>query len=54
MLKHWLLAARPKTLLAGVAPVAVGAALAAMDDGFHAMAAIAALAGAMCLSLIHI
>ena len=51
MPKHWLLAARPKTLLAGFAPVAVGASLAAMDDGFHALAVVAALAGAMCIQI---
>ncbi len=51
MLKNWLLAARPKTLLAGIAPVAVGASLAAMDDGFHALAVIAAFAGAMCIQI---
>lgn len=50
-MKHWLLAARPKTLLAGIAPVAVGASLAAMDDGFHALSVIAALAGAMCIQI---
>lgn len=51
MLKHWLLATRPKTLLAGFAPVAIGTALAWRDGRFHALAAAAALAGAMCIQI---
>jgi len=51
MLKHWLLATRPKTLLASFAPVAIGTALAWRDGGFHALAATAALAGAMCIQI---
>ena len=51
MLKHWLLATRPKTLLAGFAPVAIGTALAWRDGQFHALAAVAALAGAMCIQI---
>lgn len=51
MLKHWLLATRPKTLLASFAPVAIGTALAWRDGGFHALAATAALAGAICIQI---
>lgn len=43
----WILAARPKTLLASVAPVLIGAAMAAADNVFHAGAAVAALIGAL-------
>jgi len=38
-----MLAARPKTLLASVAPVAIGVAMAVPDGVFHARAALAAL-----------
>ena len=51
MIKQWVLAARPKTLLAGIAPVAIGSSLAWLDGGFHFVAAIAALAGAMCIQI---
>lgn len=40
----WLLAARPKTLWASVAPVVVGTAMAFGDGGFHVPSALAALA----------
>ncbi len=40
----WLLAARPKTLWASVAPVVMGTAMAFGDGGFHAPAALVALA----------
>jgi 1,4-dihydroxy-2-naphthoate polyprenyltransferase len=43
----WLLAARPRTLPAAVAPVLVGTALAAHDDEFHVLVFIAALLGAL-------
>ncbi len=49
--KHWLLAARPKTLLASVSPVAIGAALAYHDGWFHAASGLAALAGAICIQV---
>jgi 1,4-dihydroxy-2-naphthoate polyprenyltransferase len=42
-LKIWFLAARPKTLWAGIAPVIIGSALAFGDEKFHLMSAFAAL-----------
>ena len=47
----WILAARPKTLLAGVAPVAVGAALAIRDGVFHPFDAWMCLAGAVAIQI---
>lgn len=47
----WLLAARPKTLPAAVAPVLVGAAAAAGDGAFAPAPALAALAGALLLQI---
>ncbi|MDX6685489.1 MAG: 1,4-dihydroxy-2-naphthoate polyprenyltransferase [Baekduia sp.] len=46
-IKIWLLAARPRTLPAGVAPVLVGTALAIHDGTFHVAVFIAALLGAV-------
>jgi 1,4-dihydroxy-2-naphthoate octaprenyltransferase len=46
-LKIWLLAARPRTLPAGVAPVLVGTALAITEGTFRAGAFVAALLGAV-------
>jgi 1,4-dihydroxy-2-naphthoate octaprenyltransferase len=43
----WLLAARPRTLPVGVAPVLVGTALGARGDHFHPLAFVAALLGAV-------
>ena len=40
----WLLAARPKTLWASISPVVIGTAMALGDGGFHAPAALVALA----------
>jgi 1,4-dihydroxy-2-naphthoate octaprenyltransferase len=47
----WLLATRPKTLPAAVAPVIVGSALAYADQGFSMLPAIAALAVALLLQI---
>jgi 1,4-dihydroxy-2-naphthoate octaprenyltransferase len=49
--RAWLLAARPATLLAGVVPVVVGTACAAMVGGFAAGPALAALLGAVFLQI---
>ena len=46
-LTPWLLAARPKTLPAGAAPVIMGAAMAAGAHDFHPWAALACLMGAL-------
>jgi 1,4-dihydroxy-2-naphthoate octaprenyltransferase len=47
----WLLAARPKTLWASVAPVVVGGALAWRDGLFHAPSVIVALFGAIFIQI---
>lgn len=47
----WLLAARPKTLPAAVAPVAVGTAAAVAVGKFSPLPALAALAGALLLQI---
>ena len=47
----WLLAARPRTLPAAVAPVLVGTALAAQEDKFKIMALVATLAGALLIQI---
>lgn len=47
----WLLAARPKTLPAAVAPVVVGCAVAVAEEGFVWLAAVAALAVALLLQI---
>jgi 1,4-dihydroxy-2-naphthoate polyprenyltransferase len=47
----WLLATRPKTLPAAVAPVIVGSALAYADQGFLLLPAMAALAVALLLQI---
>jgi len=50
-LQTWLLAARPKTLPAAVAPVVVGTAVAIAEDGFAPIAAVAAFAVALLLQV---
>jgi 1,4-dihydroxy-2-naphthoate polyprenyltransferase len=50
-LSAWLLATRPKTLPAGLAPVIVGSALAFADQGFSLLPAMAALAVALLLQI---
>ena len=50
-IKAWLLAARPKTLLAAVAPVLVGCVLAIADGHFHGWAVGLALLGAVAIQI---
>lgn len=47
----WLQAARPRTLAAAIAPVAMGIAMAMGDDVFHLGAAAAALVGAILIQI---
>jgi 1,4-dihydroxy-2-naphthoate octaprenyltransferase len=47
----WILAARPKTLWAAVAPVLVGIAMAVEAGAFHAPAALCALLGAVFIQI---
>ncbi len=49
--KIWLLAARPKTLWAAVAPVLMGTAMAIADGGFHLPSAFFALLGAILIQI---
>ncbi len=49
--RGWLLAARPKTLIAAVAPVMVGTGLAHHHGAFSAMPAVAALVGAVLIQI---
>lgn len=51
MLRVWWQAARPKTLVASVCPVAMGTALADRDGVSHAAAALAALIGALAIQI---
>lgn len=51
MIAVWWQAARPKTLLASVCPVAIGTALAVRDQSFHLASALAALAGAVAIQI---
>ena len=43
MISHWILASRPKTLLAGLSPVAIGTGLALKDGDFYLPAMLGAL-----------
>jgi 1,4-dihydroxy-2-naphthoate octaprenyltransferase len=47
----WVLAARPKTLAAAVAPVLMGTAMAWADGGFHLPSALFALIGALLIQI---
>ncbi|MDJ0801414.1 MAG: 1,4-dihydroxy-2-naphthoate polyprenyltransferase [Desulfobacterales bacterium] len=49
--RNWMLAVRPRTLPAAMAPVAVGSALARADHAFHLLPALGALAGALLLQI---
>ncbi len=49
--KVWFLAARPKTLGAGIAPVIIGTALAAGDGAFHLVGALCALVGSVLIQI---
>lgn len=51
MLKVWLLASRPKTLPAAVAPVIIGVAIAYADGALHALSIVCALAGAILIQI---
>jgi 1,4-dihydroxy-2-naphthoate polyprenyltransferase len=50
-LKPWILAARPKTLWAAIAPVLIGTALAIDDGRFHFLSALVALVGAILIQI---
>jgi len=47
----WLLAARPKTLPAGIVPVLVAGAMAYGDGGFHLLSLLAALFGSIMIQI---
>jgi 1,4-dihydroxy-2-naphthoate octaprenyltransferase len=47
----WLLAARPKTLAAGLTPVVIGAAMAQADGQFHAVAVLCCALGALLIQI---
>ena len=50
-LKNWILAIRPKTLPAAIAPVLIGSAMALGDGLFHATSALMALSAALCIQI---
>jgi 1,4-dihydroxy-2-naphthoate octaprenyltransferase len=50
-LRLWLLAARPRTLPAAIAPVLVGTALAGSEDTFRALPFVAALIGSVFIQI---
>jgi len=47
----WILAIRPQTLAAGLAPVVIGTAMALGDGLFHAASALMALSVALCIQI---
>jgi len=47
----WLLASRPKTVAASVAPVLIGTAMAVADGAFHAVAFLCAFGGALLIQI---
>jgi len=47
----WILASRPKTLAAAIAPVIIGCAMAYADNAFHWLAALAALFGSVMIQI---
>ncbi len=47
----WILAIRPKTLPAAIAPVLIGTAMAFGDGLFHAPSALMALSAALCIQI---
>ena len=49
--RAWVMACRPRTLTAAIAPVAAGTGLAHMHGGFALLPALAALAGAMLIQV---
>ncbi|MEL7267761.1 MAG: 1,4-dihydroxy-2-naphthoate octaprenyltransferase, partial [Planctomycetota bacterium] len=51
MISHWLLAARPKTLIAALSPVAMATAMAIADGGVHMLALAFALIGAISVQI---
>jgi 1,4-dihydroxy-2-naphthoate octaprenyltransferase len=51
MMKHWLLAARPKTLLAALSPVAIGTQMALVDGEFHLLALLTTLLCAISIQI---
>ena len=51
MFKTWLLASRPKTLPAAIAPVVIGVAIAYADGAVHALSTACALLGAILIQI---
>jgi len=50
-MKDWILAARLRTLPAAIAPVLIGCSIAYQDGGFHLLAAVMALLGAILIQI---
>lgn len=50
-LKIWLMAARPKTLAAGLTPVLIGSAMAGAAGAFHGVSALCAVLGALLIQI---